>query len=145
MEDEKKHNVVNLPITKEEILIENGEDDLEFTYTLYNIAKNLEYELFKKGDIVFRIGDPGDKFYIILQGSVSILKLFETELFCTGEEYIELLSKLKSDNEKYMVKRTIILNKDKINSDLIAPKPEIYCSHNWNVGRARGMFVGTQF
>ena len=100
-----------------EILIENGEDDLEFTYTLYNIAKNLEYELFKKGDIVFRIGDPGDKFYIILQGSVSILKLFETELFCTGEEYIELLSKLKSDNEKYMVKRTIILNKDKINID----------------------------
>lgn len=32
----------------------------------------LKYEYKKKGDIVFNFGDIGDKFYVILQGSVSV-------------------------------------------------------------------------
>ena len=41
------------------------------------ISKNLTYEKFNKGDILFRIGDTGNKFYFILNGYVTILKLKE--------------------------------------------------------------------
>lgn len=96
------------------ILKEHKEEDFEFSFILYNLAKNLDYELVKKGEIVFRIGDPGDKFYIILEGAVSILKLYETELFCTIEEYLHQLKTLKSNNEKFITKRTIMLNWEKV-------------------------------
>ena len=40
------------------------------------IIKALRIERFKKDDLVFEYGDLGDKFYIILEGSVSVLVPF---------------------------------------------------------------------
>ena len=40
-------------------------------------AENLNYMELKKGQVLFRIGDNGDRFYFILSGRVSILKLKE--------------------------------------------------------------------
>ena len=37
------------------------------------MCARLKYEHFKAGQIVFTIGDYGDKFYIILHGSVGVL------------------------------------------------------------------------
>ena len=37
------------------------------------ICKNMEYESFKKDDIVFNAGEVGTKFYLILKGSVRVL------------------------------------------------------------------------
>jgi signal-transduction protein with cAMP-binding, CBS, and nucleotidyltransferase domain len=36
------------------------------------VARCLNYEFFKKGENVFDWGNPGDKFYIILKGTVSV-------------------------------------------------------------------------
>lgn len=40
-----------------------------------NIAETLSYEFIKKDHTVFNQGDKGDKFYIIIEGEVSI-KIF---------------------------------------------------------------------
>lgn len=97
-----------------EILKEYGEEDFQLTFTIYNIAKKVYYRKLVKGEIVFRIGDQGDKFYLILRGSVSILKLLDMEIYCTLEEYLRLLLKLKNDKEMYITEHIITLNKKKI-------------------------------
>lgn len=38
-----------------------------------NVAENLHYEYIEKGGQVFCLGDSGDKFYLIIEGEVSIL------------------------------------------------------------------------
>jgi signal-transduction protein with cAMP-binding, CBS, and nucleotidyltransferase domain len=40
---------------------------------LTEVCSVMKYEYFPKGDFVFTQGDYGDKFYIILNGSVSVL------------------------------------------------------------------------
>ena len=37
-----------------------------------NCCKVMKYELFEASQIVFNYGEPGDKFYVILEGEVSI-------------------------------------------------------------------------
>ena len=41
---------------------------------LTEVCSMMRYEYFAKGDFVFTQGDHGDKFYIILDGSVSVLE-----------------------------------------------------------------------
>ena len=38
-------------------------------------ARNLNYKKLNKGEVLFKIGDMGDRFYFILNGKVNILKL----------------------------------------------------------------------
>jgi len=106
--------------TKLQEILRSYEDRKKISENLYIITNNIKYQLLKKGDLVFRIGDPGDKFYIILQGSVSILKLYEIELALTGEEYLILLSNFISENEKFMAQKTIAINRTKMSFDLIS-------------------------
>ena len=43
------------------------EDDMSI------IARQLKFEFYNKDEIVFNVGDKGDKFYIIMQGEASVL------------------------------------------------------------------------
>ena len=66
-------------------------------------AKLLSYMELKKGQILFRIGDNGDRFYFILSGKVSILKLKEiNNVQMTYFEYIEYCMYLISQKEYYI-------------------------------------------
>jgi CRP-like cAMP-binding protein len=56
---------------------------------VFNCAKNLGYVKLEKGKVLFRIGDIGDKFYFILKGKISVLKL---------KEFLGLLQSEKNDN-----------------------------------------------
>ena len=38
-------------------------------------AEKLKYDMYETGEIIFKIGDPGENFYLILSGNVSVLKL----------------------------------------------------------------------
>ncbi len=88
--------------------------EYEYGFILYNIAKNIEYKLIKKGDIFLKIGDSEDKFFIILKGGVSVINLFETEKKISIEEYLERIKELKHRNEKFIAMKTIALNKNKV-------------------------------
>ena len=39
---------------------------------LIDISNNLKYEFAETGDTIFKQGDPGDKFYIIMKGQVQV-------------------------------------------------------------------------
>lgn len=66
-------------------------------------AKLLSYMELKKGQILFRIGDNGDRFYFILSGKVSILKLKEiNNVQMTYFEYVEYCMYLISQKEYYI-------------------------------------------
>ena len=66
-------------------------------------AKHLNYIECKKGHVLFRIGDNGDRFYFILSGRVSILKLREiNNVQMTFFEYIDYCMYLISQKEFYI-------------------------------------------
>ena len=66
-------------------------------------AANLNYIELKKGQVLFRIGDNGDRFYFILSGRVSILKLKEiNNVQMTYFEYLDYCMYLISQKENYI-------------------------------------------
>ena len=63
----------------------------------------MRYKFFKKGEIVFRIGDLPDYFYLILFGKVDILKPVQKKIILTGYKYFCYLMDLKRKNENYLL------------------------------------------
>ena len=75
------------------------------------ISKTLSYEKHKKGDIIFKIGDNGNKFYFILNGYVSILKMKEIpKIKMSYLQYFNLCLKLLKEKENYILEETLKKN-----------------------------------
>ena len=75
------------------------------------ISKNLNFEKYKKGDTVFKIGDTGNKFYFILNGYVSILKIKEiSKIKMTYNQYFNLCLKLLKEKEYHILDETLKKN-----------------------------------
>ena len=77
---------------------------------LFSLSMYLKLESKVKDSILFRYGDKGTKFYILLSGKVSILILKETRVEMSFLRYFLHLLLLKMMKEKEMVKKTIIAN-----------------------------------
>jgi hypothetical protein len=58
-------------------------------------------------------GEYGDKFYIILKGSVNVSKKTEKETEMSFEEYLAFLEELRNKQELFLLTATIQVNKDK--------------------------------
>lgn len=53
------------------------------------MCKKFIYTLSNRGEIVFKIGDVGDKFYFILKGKANILKIKEIQnIYMSTMEYL---------------------------------------------------------
>jgi len=68
--------------------------------SLTEIAMNMQMEIFDKDQTIFNIGDPGNKFYIILKGSVGVhipqyVKVEPSELERRNLEYSQLKNEVK--------------------------------------------------
>ena len=75
------------------------------------ISKTLSYEKHKKGDIIFKIGDNGNKFYFILNGYVSILKMKEIpKIKMSYLQYFNLCLRLLKEKENYILEETLKKN-----------------------------------
>ena len=77
---------------------------------LFSLSTYLKLESKPKDSILFRFGDKGTKFYILLSGRVSILILKETRVEMSFKRYFLHLFLLKMMKEKEMVKKTIMAN-----------------------------------
>jgi len=88
---------------------------IEFTFIIYNIAKNIKFRSLSKGETIFNIGEKGDNFFLIFKGSFKILKLNQFVKELTIKEYLEYLSNLKNENEEYLCNKIINLNKSIMN------------------------------
>ena len=61
----------------------------------------------RKDTILFRIGDIGDKFFIIFSGKLNIMKPMEEQVLMKAEEYLYFLKKMYDEDEAHIVKMTI--------------------------------------
>ena len=77
---------------------------------LFSLSMYLKLESKIKDSILFRYGDKGTKFYILLSGKVSILILKETRVEMSFLRYFLHLLLLQMMKEKELVKKTIIAN-----------------------------------
>ena len=98
-------------------LIEKMEDDNKNTKKLNKedlsiaCAKKFAFKKFKKGEIIFRIGDDGDKFYYVLQGKTNILKIREIpNIYMSIIEYINYCIFLLKEGENYLFQEVIRIN-----------------------------------
>ena len=77
---------------------------------LFSLSMYLKLESKIRDSILFRYGDKGTKFYILLSGKVSILILKETRVEMSFLRYFLHLLLLKMMKEKELVKKTIAAN-----------------------------------
>jgi len=98
-------------------LIEKMEDDNKNTKKLNQedlsiaCAKKFAFKKYKKGEIIFRIGDDGDKFYYVLHGKTNILKIKEIpNIYMSIIEYINYCIFLIKEGENYLFQEVIRIN-----------------------------------
>ena len=78
---------------------------------LRKIAQTIQCEPHISNSIIFLNGEPGDKFYIILSGAVSVLVPIEYHIMLTEKEYIDHIHTLFSFKEYDLVMKTIKSNR----------------------------------
>jgi CRP-like cAMP-binding protein len=77
---------------------------------LFSLSIYLKMAKKNKDSVLFRYGNKGKKFYIILSGQVTILLLKETKVQMTFLRFIQHLLLLKMMKEDELIKKTIIAN-----------------------------------
>ncbi len=101
---------------------ENSHYDID--NILSKISANLEPLQVEQNNMLMRIGEPGDFFYIILSGQVSVLVPKVISIYMSHEQYIHHL-KILYNNEPYLYEGTIklhtktsyFINQDEIQKD----------------------------
>ena len=71
----------------------------------------MRHQYLEADKLVFRTGDKGEKFYVILKGQVNILIAHDSQIMMSEEEYLIYLAKLKIYNEMELFYRVIQHNK----------------------------------
>lgn len=84
--------------------------ELQYFNIMTSCAQFLNVQILQKGEILFRIEDVGNKFYIIIKGKVGVLRPVERIKSLLPDEYYTYLKKLRSDNESYMLEKTLRAN-----------------------------------
>ena len=113
---EKKINTISKIIRKSK-LMEKLEKEYDGTNKKNNLevlsnmcAKNLSFMELKKGKVLFKIGDKGDRFYFILSGKITILKPREINSKMSLQEYLYYLLILIKEKEDYLFHEVILKN-----------------------------------
>ena len=75
----------------------NTEDNVEL---LFKVTKYIRKKELLENQMVFKLGDQGDKFYLIAKGVVSIIIKKEIRVQISRKEYIQHLNYLYEHNER---------------------------------------------
>ncbi len=80
---------------------------------LFYCSTYVEYQYCEAGEVLFKIFEKADKFFIILRGEMKILKpILSAEVKITGEQYFIKLHELVKNNEIEIVRYIIKENHD---------------------------------
>jgi len=83
---------------------------LDINSLLKTFSQNLKIKTINKNNVLFRYDDNGDKFFIILNGKVSILIPKLKKISITGGAYFDYLVSLFISEEEYLLKNSIANN-----------------------------------
>ena len=75
------------------------------------ISQTMKYELHQEKHILFKQGEKGEQFFVILQGSVDILVAKDLKMVMTEEEYVHYLEKLDFYEEYHLVNNCVTANR----------------------------------
>ena len=81
------------------------------------LVGQIKYEKKGKNMILFKEGDKGDKFYIILKGEVGILIPQEKNINCCPTEYLKYLIFLYLYQEKSLINKLLLVNRETLKFD----------------------------
>ena len=91
----------------------NSDKKLDLEILIHTCVRNLNYMKLNKGEILFKIGQLGDRFYFILSGKINILKLKELDdIYLTNIEYLQYCKFLIDKKEEYILNKVIKKNKE---------------------------------
>ena len=101
---------------------------------LTKINYSLKCNIIEENTFLFKVGNIGNKFYIILKGNVSVLVPKMITLKMKEEQYIHYLQLLYSCNEQYLLDKTIKYNLNifKIDEELYKKKVSNLINENSN-------------
>jgi CRP-like cAMP-binding protein len=91
-----------------------NQDSLNIQRMLYFSSTYLSHKFIEKHKILFRTGDLGNKFYIVLKGRVNIMKPELKMEKITIWDYYKYLIKLRDRNEHNLLKLTLLANQEKV-------------------------------
>ena len=87
-----------------------SKEGTNFENILKKISINLKNFFNNKNTFIFKVGEKGNLFYIILKGKVSVLVPKQIKITMTYYNYINHLILLYNYDEKYLLEQTIKLN-----------------------------------
>jgi hypothetical protein len=91
----------------------NNIKDMNIDAFINTLIKKMSLILLQPGDVLFRINDPGDVFFLIFKGKVSLEIPKEDKFIITQKEYYERLENLYNKRDFVLIKYTIAKNKGK--------------------------------
>ena len=86
------------------------------------ISSCLGYQFVPCNKVLFKVGDKGDKFFIILKGKVNILILKEITIMMSEQEYCNYIQKLINMGENQILNNCLQANNDIYSLDPYSPK-----------------------
>jgi len=89
-------------------LIRNSHENV--SELLAVVSSCIVYNFIPSNKVLFRVGDKGDKFYIILKGKVNILILKEVTMMMSEEEYCNFIQKLIQKGETHILNQCLQAN-----------------------------------
>jgi len=84
---------------------------IDLSKMIIMISDCIRYRFVDKNRVLFKVGERGDNFYIILKGKVDILVCNEIKVKFTEGDYILYLSKLRVFEEYEILHKIILMNK----------------------------------
>ena len=91
--------------------------NVELNEVMTKLVGQIKYEKKGKNKILFKEGDRGDKFYIILKGEVGILIPQEKTVNCCPTEYLKYLIILYLYQEKSLINKLLLANREILKFD----------------------------
>ena len=139
----KNRNQKELSIIQEFLnslnLFNNPTNNVSKDKLLYSLSSFLKLEKRPQNSILFKFGNKGNKFYIVIKGELSVLILKETKVELNTVDYFIHLLLLKSLKEDELLKKTLMANNkigikiDEINFEYNYDKLNKFFNKNFKV------------
>lgn len=96
-----------------QILQKSKTPDMEMSEICQIFADNAERIDLNENEILFKIGEVGDKFFLVLSGEVQVLKPIRKKVYLTPKDFLRYLYQLKKEDETFLLNMCIKSNYEK--------------------------------